>query len=120
MQIAFGYPRRGLSGEFNTFRLGLNWSRRVTPGETVELVDARTKKVLKRAVVTQVVTGALGPLAIAHAHQAHNWKNFPEDQRSALLIAALKKRYLPGRVREDSPCSVIYLKELEDASETVP
>ena len=46
-QIAFSHPRRGLEGQFSTFRLGANWATRVAPGDEVELVDSRSKKLLK-------------------------------------------------------------------------
>jgi hypothetical protein len=110
-QIAFGYPRRGLEGQFATFRLGANWATRVAPGEVVELVDARSKRLLKRATVVSVHTGLIGDMALQHSHAAHNWKNHPEAERPALLIASMTKRYPPGRVKETSMVSVLYLKE---------
>lgn len=114
MQIAFSYPRRGLEGQFNTFRLGASWATKVTPGSLVELVDARSKKVLKRATVKSVYVGVLIDMAQLHAHQAHNWKSYPEAERAQLLIASMKKRYPPGRVRDDSTVSVIYLEETSE------
>jgi hypothetical protein len=113
-QIAFGYPRRGLEGQFATFRLGANWAARVTPGEVVDLVDSRSKKLLKRATVVSVCTGLITDMALQHSHAAHNWKNHPEAERPALLIASMTKRYPPGRVKETSMVSVLYLKEEPD------
>jgi len=113
-QIAFGYPRRGLEGHFNTFRLGASWLQKCPPGTEVELIDARSKKVLKRATVLRVFVGSLADLAGTHAAWAHNWKDHPKEQRADLLIASMKKRYPPKRVTETSICSVIYLKEIED------
>lgn len=112
MQIKFSYPRRGLEGLFNTIRLGSKWLQQCPPGTEVELVDARTGKLLKRARVLGVITGALNALAPAHARWAHNWKDSPEAERSDLLIASMKRRYPPGRVTDTSVCSVIYLKEI--------
>lgn len=111
MQIPFSYPRRGLDGQFNTFRLGANWATRVAPGDVVELVDSRSKKLLKRATVVSVHSGLITEMAQLHSHAAHNWKNHPEAERPALLIASMKKRYPPNRVRDDSMVSVLYLKE---------
>lgn len=110
-KIAFGYPRRGLSGEFATFRLGRLAAEKYPPGARVELVDSRSKKTLKRATVTAVFTGVLTEMAARHAHQAHNWKEHPDAERPGLLIASMKKRYPPNRVLDTSICSVIYLKE---------
>lgn len=112
--LAFSYPRRGLTGEFATFRLGATAASKLTPGTRVELVDSRSKKLLKVATVTAVHVGVLTEMATLHAHQAHNWKDHPPEQRAELLIASMKRRYPPNRVRDDSVCSVIYLKEEHD------
>lgn len=109
--IGFGYPRRGLSGEFNTFRLGLRFAERCPPGTRVELIDSRSKKLLGRATVTAVFTGTLTEMAQLHAHQAHNWKEHPEAERPALLVASMCRRYPPGRCTDTSMVSVIYMKE---------
>lgn len=108
--LAFGYPRRGLSGEFNTFRLGAR-AATLQPGTRVDLVDARSKRLIKRATVLETHVGTLTDMARAHAHQAHNWKDHPAEQRAELLIASMKRRYPPGRCRDDSLVSVVYLKE---------
>jgi len=114
-QLAFSYPRRGLSGEFNTFRLGVKWASECPPGSTVELVDARTKRVLGRATVRFVIVGKLNDLAPRCADLAHNWKDHPvASERPGLLVASMKRRYPPNRVRDDSVVSVIYLTEKRD------
>lgn len=110
-KLAFGYPRRGLDGQFSTFRLGANWATRVAPGDVVELVCSRSHKLLKLATVVSVTTGQLDQMAKLHAHSAHNWKNHPEADRSGLLTASMTKRYPPGRVKDSSVVSVLYLKE---------
>lgn len=112
IQIAFGYPRRGLEGAFNTFRLGTSWVEKCPPGTEVELVDARTKRLIKRATVLRVFTGTLTEKAQLHAKWAHNWTSYPEERRSELLVESMKKRYPPNRVRDDSIVSVIYLQEI--------
>ena len=110
--IKFSYPRRGLDGHFNTFRLGAKLSQSLAPGDEVDLVDARTAKVLKRATVTSVHTGQLESMAPQHAHLSHNWKNHPEDSRATTLMESFVRRYPPGRARRDSIVTVVYLKEL--------
>jgi hypothetical protein len=115
--ISFSSPRRGLSGRFNTFRFGTGAAKKLTPGLQVDLIDARSKKVLKRAAVTEVHVGSLREMAALHSAHAHNWKEFPEDERAALLTASMLRRfkhYGPIRCSEDSICSVIYLKEIEN------
>lgn len=116
-QIKFSYPRRGLSGRFNTFRLGTGLSS-LLMGEQVDLVDARTGKLLKRATVVGVSVGQLVPMAHAHAHLAHNWKDHPEDQRPDLLMASMKRRYPPNRVVDTSIVTVIELEVPDDVPES--
>lgn len=118
--IKFSYPRRGLEGCFNTFRLGSKLSRELAPGDTVELIDARTSKLLKCATVTSVHTGQLSSMAQQHAHLAHNWKAHPEAERADLLVASLIKRYPPGRAREDSVVTVVYMQANEPEPSPLP
>lgn len=80
------------------------------PGSVVDLVDARTGKLLKTATVRAVHVGPLNVMAQQHAHSAHNWKTAPEAERPALLKASMAKRYFPGRVREDSVVTVLDLE----------
>jgi hypothetical protein len=113
-QIRFSYPRRGLTGQFTTFRLGAKLGRTLTLGEVVDLVDSRTAKLLTRATVTSVFTGQLDAMAQLHAGQAHNWREYPEADRPALLVASMKKRWVPGRVLDTSVVTVIYLEEISN------
>lgn len=111
MQLKFGYPRRGLTGQFNTFRLGKSWAGKVEPGSQVDLVDSRSSKQLARATVTRIEQGTLTEMAQLHAGFAHNWKEHPADERAGLLVASMKKRYPPGRVLDTSIVTVIYMQE---------
>lgn len=110
-QLKFGYPRRGLEGQFATFRLGARAAEKYSKGTQVELVDSRSAKLLKRATVTEVHVGVLSEMAQQHAHMAHNWKDHPADERAALLTASMKRRYPPNRCTDHSMVSVIYMKE---------
>lgn len=114
--ISFSHPRRGLSGEFATFRLGSKVAEKHPIGSRVDLIDSRSKKVLKRATVVSLHTGVLTEMAQLHAHQAHNWKEHPEAERPGLLIASILKRfkhYGPTRCSENSLVTVIYLQEIQ-------
>ena len=116
--IRFSYPRRGLTGLFTTFRLGAKLSQTLAPGDQVDLVDARTEKLLGRAAVLAVYAGELQAMALSHAHLAHNWKEHPQAERSALLVASMKRRYPPGRVLDHSLVTVIYLQEQHEPEQT--
>lgn len=120
-KLAFSYPRRGLEGRFNTFRLGVSCVDSCRPGREVELVDARSGKVLKRAVVETLHIGLLIDMASLHADAAHNWKDHPvRAERPGLLIASMKKRYPPNRVRDDSVVTVVYLTEVKNETVSNP
>jgi hypothetical protein len=113
--LVFGYPRRGLSGEFATFRLGSRAAEKYAPGTDVELIDSKSKRVLLCATVTEVHVGTLTEMASLHAHQAHNWKEHPTAERPGLLVDSMKKRYRhfgPDRCSDTSVCSVIFLREI--------
>lgn len=115
--ISFSYPRRGLSGTFNTFRLGSGAANKLIPGLQVDLIDSRSKKLIGRATVIGTHVGSLREMAALHSPHAHNWKDSPEGERAALLTASMLRRYKhygPTRCSEDSICSVIYLKEIEN------
>jgi hypothetical protein len=116
--IKFGYPRRGLQGSFNTFRLGTGLAN-LKPGAQVELVDARSGKLLKLATVKGTSVGQLDQMAALHAHRAHNGKDHPADQRAELLIASMKRRYPPNRCTETSVVTVIDL-ETDDGNPLPP
>lgn len=112
--LAFSYPRRNLCGEFATFRIGAKAAKTYQVGDVVECVDSASKRVLVRCKVVGVYQGALSSVAGLFAHLAHNWKDYPEHERSALLIASMKKRYPPGVVQDNKTCSVIHLLELKE------
>jgi len=112
--IAFSHPRRGLEGTFATFRLGAKWAEKLAKGDTVELIDARTKRALKTATVVGVTTGQLADMASSYGRWAHNWQEHPEVDRPALLLESIRKRFKhwgPKRTADDAPCSVIFLRE---------
>ena len=113
--IAFSHPRRGLEGTFATFRLGARWAEKLEAGETVELIDARSKRVLKTATVVSVRTGELAQMALSFGRWAHNWQAHPVGERPALLLASIRHRFKhwgPSRTADTAPCSVIFLKEI--------
>ena len=110
--MRFSHPRRGLTGEFCTFRLGRAAAEKYPVGSTVALLDSRSNKPLLLATVTAVHVGILSDMADLHAHQAHNWKEYPETERPALLIASMIRRSFPGRCDHTSICSVIFMKEI--------
>ncbi|QFZ84528.1 hypothetical protein GFK26_18030 [Variovorax paradoxus] len=117
--IAFSHPRRGLEGTFATFRLGSKWAEKLTQGDTVELIDARTKRPLKTAKVVSVTTGELAAMASTFGRWAHNWQEHPVADRPQLLLESIRRRFKhwgPNRTADSAPCSVIFLKEVTDES----
>jgi hypothetical protein len=110
--IEFYPPMQGLDGRFNTFRLGLAWSKRVSKGDYVLLLDNKTKVAFARARVTGVHTGTLCEMAKLYAHLNHNQRHDPSNARQN-IVTALMKRYGPQMVTVDKKVTVIDLRRLK-------
>lgn len=112
--IDFHPPILGLDGEFNTFRLGRTWSKRLKAGDHVLLTDRKNSVVFGRAEVTAVHTGPLGEMCKAHAIHNHTQReSTPEQAPERLLKEVLQKLYGPHIAHETKASVVIYLRRLE-------
>lgn len=108
--IEFAPPMLGLEGNFNTFRLGGTWAKRLTTGDKVLLMNKPQAAIFATAVVERVLVGKLCDLAPEHAAMNHNQKGIDVAEAPERLISAMKKRYGPHRCSDNSRCSVIYLR----------
>lgn len=111
--IDFAPPMLGIEGEFNTFRLGGAWAKRVQPGDRVGLLDKKEMSLLGAAVVVAVHKGKLNDLAPLHGCRNHNQKHLPSEGAGERVVAAMQKRYGPHKCRENSVVTVIELKEIK-------
>lgn len=100
----------GLEGTFNTFRLGLRYSKVLKPGDKVLLIDKAKMVCFGRATVKKVVVGKLRDMANFYAHDNHNQKETLPEQAPDSLVANMMKRYGPHICNENKKVTVIYLK----------
>lgn len=111
--IDFSPPMQGIAGEFNTFRLGGAWSRRLQPGERVALLDKKEMRLIGFATVAGVHTGKLDAMSAQHGFRNHNQKHLPTEGAGERVVQAMIKRYGPQKCRDTSLVTVIELKEFE-------
>lgn len=111
--IEFSPPMEGIDGEFNTFRLGMAWFKRLVRGEEVLLIDRKQFCVIGRATVTDIQTGPLREMSYQHGSHNHNQKHLPPDGAGERVIAAMIKRYGPNKCCDSSKVTVIYMKRTE-------
>lgn len=111
--IEFAPPMSGLEGEFNTFRLGGAWAKRTIPGERLLLIDKKQSAVLGWGLVSAVHVGTLTEMSALHGSRNHNQKGLDPEGAGERVIAAMKKRYGPHKVNDNSKVTVIELKRIE-------
>lgn len=112
--IEFAPPMSGFEGSFNTIRLGGAWAKRLSGGETVLLIDKPNCKVFGRAIVEQVVVGTVCDLLPRHAAHNHNQKGLDTVGAPERALASMLKRYGPQMVRDNSRCTIIYLRLIDE------
>lgn len=111
--IGFIPPVIGIEGEFNTFRLGVKYSKLLSPGEEVYLLNEKDKIIIGRAEVQRVEAGPLGELVVEHAAKNHTELANDPTHAHVRLYDLLKKIYGPHIVSIGKKATVIYLKRLE-------
>lgn len=111
--LDFAPPMLGIDGEFNTFRLGGAWAKRVQPGDKVALMDKKEMSLMGWAVVTGVHMGKLNELSALHGRRNHNQKHLPSEGAGERVIAAMMKRYGPNKCCETSRVTVIDMRRIE-------
>ena len=68
--LAFSQPK-GLEREFNTFRMGTAWAKRLVPGSLVALMDTKRDEIIGQAKVTALFTGDKREMAKAYGEDNH-------------------------------------------------
>lgn len=111
--IGFIPPVIGVEEGFNTFRLGGFYSKHLSPGEEVFLLNEKEKIVFGRARVESVETGKLGELCLIHGHKNHTELANDQDSAPARLFATLQKIYGPHIATPQKKACVIYLTMIE-------
>jgi hypothetical protein len=111
--IDFYPPIIGLEGDFNTVRIGLAWMKRLNVGDEVYLSDNKERKVIGKAVVTDIQKGKLQEICNTHAESNHTQLNQPDmdqEDKSRNLLAIVQKFYGPQIATPTKMATVIYLR----------
>lgn len=111
--IDFAPPMSGIEGEFNTFRLGPAWSKRVESGEIVILMDKKQCSSMGYAEVTAIHVGKLLEMSTLHARRNHNQIGLDTEGAGERLIANMMRRYGPAKCGHTKTVTVVYLRKLE-------
>jgi hypothetical protein len=111
--IFFSPPMQGIEGTFNTFRIGLRYSKLLKRGDKVLLVDLKGCVVIGHAKVKSVIVGRLDEMAKLYAHENHNQTGLDGEGASDRLVANMQKRYGPHIASLEKKTTVIYLTLLK-------
>lgn len=99
----------GMNDEFNTFRLGSAWSRRVKPGQSIGLLNREGLKV-GEAIVKAVHCGDKDEMLKEHAQHNHLMIAEPHEKPASELKRRIRNMYGPNYLANADSFSVIYLK----------
>lgn len=111
--IEFAPPISGIDGKFNTFRIGLKWSKLLKAGDKVYLLNKKESAVIGIAAIEEVLTGELRELANRHAAHNHNQKLLDYEGAADRLIANLTRLYGPQIITETKKTTVLYMRRIE-------
>lgn len=103
----------GTEEGFNTFRLGAAWSRRVTPGQKIGLLDAAGVK-QSDAEVVAVHCGPRQDMIDQHAHLNHLMLAKQPEDSAAELARILRNLYGANYLARAEVLTVIYLRRLPE------
>lgn len=106
----------GFEGEFNTFRIGRAWSKRVTEGMTVALMSAKDSRIVGYADVTRVYAGKKEALAEMFGKDNHCARalNITEDV-PATMLRRLKNASGTMIYNSNPDATIIYMRMIKDA-----
>lgn len=111
--IGFIPPVEGVDKEFNTFRLGGTFAKRLKEGDEVFLMDEKNKIVFGRAQVLRVESGKLGELCLLHAAKNHRELLNDETTAPERLFQYLQRVYGPHIATATKKSCVIYMRRIE-------
>ena len=113
--LDFAPPIVGMEGVFNTFRLGIAWTKRVEPNDIILLTNKARSTVIGRAKVVDIKIGTLSEMAATDARFNHNHREYKTLVAAERLVESMIKRYGPQKCSENSKVTVIYLEIIEHA-----
>lgn len=111
--IGFIPPVIGVEEEFNTFRIGGFYQKRLSPGDVVYLLNEKEKMIFGRAQVQSIEVGGLGEMCLIHAHKNHTELAGDPNTAPERLNELLRKIHGPHIATLTKKTTVIYMKRLE-------
>lgn len=109
--LTFRPPVKNFDKDFNTFRLGMAWVNRVSPGTVVGLQRTDTGEVFGTAVVTQVFSGDYEDMCDEHAVMNHSLLDMPSDRSASDEIRKIISKMFGRAPLQNRPMmTVIYLR----------
>lgn len=109
--IDFIPPIIGIEGKFNTFRLGLFYSKCLKPGEVVGLVDSKARLLIGTANVIEVHLGTVQNMTRAWAHENHTQlKNVSDVPVHERLYEVMLRIYGPHILTPTKKVTVVRLE----------
>lgn len=107
---------KGMSGIWNTFRLGKGWFGRVKPGNRIALGNTDKKEIVSIATVTAVAQGSLKEMLEWHAAENHAVMaaQSTKSPHEYLYDDILKRFYGPTIADLTRPATVIYMQVIGD------
>ncbi|MGZ8172965.1 MAG: hypothetical protein ACXWT0_03830 [Methylobacter sp.] len=114
--LKFKPPLRGFdNATFNTFRCGVAWSKRVTPGSLVALVNAKTDEAFGYAKVTAAHVGEKRSMAELHGEFNHSIQALEIKTNIAdVMLKRLKNSSGSMIYNNNDKVTVIYLERLTE------
>ena len=111
--VGFIPPIVGVEEEFNTFRIGSFYQKRLSPGDEVLLLNEKEKIVFGRARVESIDVGSLGEMLLIHAHKNHTELANDSNTAPERLHETIRRIYGPQIATLTKKTTVIYMKRLE-------
>lgn len=117
--LTFKYPIKGIENEiFNTFRIGKAWSKRVSAGSLVCLVETKNNTVVTHCKVLSVYVGEKLEMAKRYGKDNHTMQsmNLSHESDDIIAISMLERlRKTSGNMIYNSSdyVTVIYLTEVK-------
>lgn len=109
--ISFYPPLLGFEGDFNTFRPGGAWAKRLQEGQVIGLLDAKKESLFGKAEVISVESGNTLIMLNKHAKANHLMLDCKSDY-SDKLFKVLHQIYGPRIIYAKSEVSVISLSRI--------
>jgi len=103
----------GLDGVFNTFRLGVSWFNRLSPGVIVGLVNAETNEVFGKAKVLQVLHGSFDEMVEKHSHMNHLLLGMEPEEAASKMREIIARSYGKLVAANAQTITVVYLRNLK-------